>query len=1179
MKLKALSMQGFKSFADKTQIDFMPGITGVVGPNGSGKSNIIEAIRWVMGEQSAKGLRGDKMADVIFGGTKNRAPLNRAEVSIVFDNQDHYLNSEFSEIEIKRTLYRNGESKYQLNGKQVRLKDIQELFMDSGLGHESFSIISQGRVEHIFSAKPEDRRAIIEDVAGVYKYKQNKTQASKKLATVQDNLARVTDIIYELEQRLEPLAQQSAQAMDYQNQKAEYDQLNQTRLQLVLTLGHAQLHELTQNLTEQQQALSEATAQLNAAQTQLAEQKETLQAQRAQQQQQQQALLQATQAVENIAGELKVQKEREHNQAQLVQTTEQTLAERENAEQTLQAGLAHAQAELKQAQQTVVDLAEQIKQLDHVEERDTLATLQENLAKLRADSVDALQALTTAKNHQQYAQQESKRADAQTQRYQERADALAQQAQQAQVQLEQAQDQAKQAKTELAQAQQVLAEQQKQGQQAEQTYQESRKAWYQELQTQQEVQARLQSLQRLNEQYDGYYQGVKNLMRHQSDFPGIQGVVTELITVAPEHQLAIETALGSALQQVVVDQPDTAKQAIRFLSERHLGRVTFLPLSTIKARQLPQDVLQTAQQQVGYLGTAADLVHIEPSQVIVKQHLLNTTLVVDNLDHATQLAKAIRQRARIVTLDGQVINAGGAMTGGASRNQQQGLLSQKNEMAELNTRLTELNQSVADMEAKVAKQQTQLNELTEAFKAKQNEVMQLSQADQDQRAEVELAQQRLAQVEQNQKSLAYDMQAAGIQTETTHQDPQLEVQQAQAAYDEANANLAAAQAKIEELQQRLEASDAQLLDVRLAHQTAENNVEHLQQTVANQQQQLQDNQDAQKQLQQQLTDLKTNQVDVKARLATEYEAKQAERDDLEASGGALTQAVEALTQNIEQIEQAVTNYQDRAQQLQQHVNQTQMKKDQLASQIEQTQVQLSEDYHATYEPQKEASEEQVQTLNGRLKLLKRGLDEIGAVNLNAIAEYEEVKQRYDFLQQQKQDLIDSQDDLTETMSEMDEEVKTRFKTTFDAVNAQFEQIFVKMFGGGQAKLYLSQPDDLLETGIDIKAQPPGKKFQQMSLLSGGEKALTAISLLFAILAVRPVPFVVLDETEAALDEANVDRFANYLHEANQRTQFIVITHRQGTMAACDVLYGVTMQEPGVSTMVSVNLNEAVNERG
>ncbi|MBS0949967.1 chromosome segregation protein SMC [Weissella minor] len=1179
MKLKALSMHGFKSFSDSTQIDFMPGITGIVGPNGSGKSNIIEAIRWVMGEQSAKGLRGDKMADVIFGGTKTRAPLNRAEVGIVFDNRDHYLKSDFDEIEIKRILYRNGDSKYLLNGKQVRLRDIQELFMDSGLGHESFSIISQGRVEYIFSAKPEDRRSIIEDVAGVYKYKQNKTQAGKKLTNVQDNLDRVTDILYELEQRLEPLAKQSAKAKDYQQQKAAYDELDYQRLQNELTLWQQQLSGVLNQMQQAQSKADVQTDQLKQQQQQLEVARQTLAEQRETQQQQQRLLLEISTSVENLAGELKLQAERAHNQAQLVETTKATLDERRKSYTNLMQQIKHAQSEVTQTQVELSTLAEQMATLTREADHQQLKALEGNREALRNDVVDALEQLTTAKNNQRFAQQEDQRADAQANRYRQRQGELAQQLTQAQSDLERAQHVHQSAQSELTQAQTDLTQQQQVGQELEKAYQQQRQAWYDQLQKQQQVQARVQSLQRLNEQYDGYYQGVKNLMKQHTKFPGIKGVVAELIQVDAKYQLAIETALGAALQQVVVDEPATAKQAIQYLSQNHLGRVTFLPLATIKARHLQSDLLASAQATPGYLGTAAELVDLAPEFQLLKQHLLATTVIAENLEQATPMAARLKQRVRIVTLDGQVINAGGSMTGGASRNQQQGLLTQKNELADLSVQLETLNQEVAALEQQVQAKQAALQPLTENFKNQQDTVMHLSEVEQQKQADVQVAKQTVTQLEQAQTALTYDMQVAGVTTGATATQAQVDLKTAQSIYDDATQRLDDMQLELETLRTSLAESDERLLAKQMHQKTVEATFTHMQANVARLNEQASANEQAQQQLTQQLKDLQSNQQDVTARLEAEYANKQAQQQTVEQQVQALEQQIGSAQVELEQLERQMTTGQSQQQSQMQVLNQLTNQKSRLQTQIEQAEVQLSETYDAEFEPQAQVDEADLADLKKRLLLLKRGLDDIGTVNLDAIEEYEQVQERYDFLKKQKQDLLDAHADLTETMSEMDEEVKTRFKTTFDAVNEHFERIFVKMFGGGQAKLYLNQPDDLLRTGIDIKAQPPGKKFQQMSLLSGGEKALTAISLLFAILAVRPVPFVVLDETEAALDEANVDRFANYLQDANEQTQFIVITHRQGTMAACDVLYGVTMQEPGVSTMVSVNLNQSVNERG
>ena len=1181
MKLKTLEISGFKSFADRTKIDFMPGITGVVGPNGSGKSNIIEAIRWVMGEQSAKGLRGDKMSDVIFGGTTKRAPLNRAQVTITFDNTDGYLKSDYSEIQITRILYRNGDSKYQLNGTQVRLKDIHELFMDSGLGRESFSIISQGRVERIFSAKPEDRRKIIEDVAGVYKYKQNKEKAEKELTTVHDNLSRVQDILFELEQRVEPLAEQAAKAKDYQVTKAQYDQLDQSRVVLELTDWYEQQQTVTAAIAQAEQARQAQTKQVDQQVQQVADLKQAEHEHQVQQQAAQERLLALATQREQLLGEQKLQTERLANRSQAMQELTEQVAQQQATITALQQTKAEREDEItqQQAQVATLEATLQTAQTEHPAQQ--VAKLTGEIEALRATVVETMQALTTAKNQQTYLAQEHERHDAQTARLANRYQTL-----QATIdELTQSVDQAAQAADEkaatLTAAQAELKRLQAQGKAQEAESQAKRQAWFDKMEQEQRLSTRLQSLQRLTENYEGYYQGVRNLMKAKANLTGIHGVVAELIDVAPTHQLAVETALGGALQNVIVADEQAAKQAIRYLQTHRLGRVTFLPLTTVKQRTLqPQQVTQ-AQSQVGYIGIAADLVTVAPQYQAILRSLLATTIIVADIDAAVAMAKTLQHRVRLVTLDGQVMNAGGSMTGGANRNQDNGLLAQQAEIASLTEQVATLHTETETLEHNVQQLTQALQTTTAAFNDQQQQVLSASEQAQQAVTAHQVLIERLQQAKREQASLQYEVSVTGDGIENpaevvaknatlvTELTAQQTAQQARlAALIQEQADLQAAVATANTTIAQLQA------DVAVAKNTLLSTEERLADTVERltaEEQQLASLQKQQKALadpQQQTA------ADMAAELAQVTTAKQATEMLL----AELAEKVAELATELAVAEEQLQLTQAEQTTLLHDLNELSGQQGELKTAIHHNEQILVEQYDTSFEFAKLAlANLPLDDIQTQLKLLKQGLADIGQVNLGAITEYDEVKERYDFLMQQRDDLLAAQDNLRETMSEMDEEVQLRFKATYDAVAEHFEKIFVKMFGGGQAALQLTNPADLLTTGVDIMAQPPGKKFQQMSLLSGGEKALTAISLLFAILEVRPVPFVVLDETEAALDEVNVTRFGRYLHDVNDHTQFIVITHRKGTMTSADVLYGVTMQEPGVSTMVSVNLATLAND--
>ncbi|MDR3190950.1 MAG: chromosome segregation protein SMC [Lactobacillaceae bacterium] len=1177
MKLKTLEISGFKSFADRTKIDFMPGITGVVGPNGSGKSNIIESIRWVMGETSAKGLRGDKMADVIFGGTNKRAALNRAEVSITFDNEDHYLNSEFNEIRITRTLYRNGDSKYQINGKTVRLRDIHELFMDSGLGRESFSIISQGRVESIFSAKPEERRSIIEDVAGVFKYKQNKDKAEKELAATMDNLHRVQDILYELEGRVEPLAEQASRAKDYVNTKRDFDQLDQSRIVLELTDFYAEQRDVitqveqAESANEQETAnLSEQTLAINQLKVQRAEletRREGLQSE----------LLNLTQQVERLTGEQKLQAERAANRSTSTREIKSQIDQVNDRLASLQTTATERENDLQTAEAKAAELDAIIAEKQANHPRVQLTANDVELSKVRTELVDAMQALSTAKNAQTFLAKEHQQNEATAERLQARLAILTEQLneRQAKVRIAQTAQSTKQA--DLTTAQKDLAQQQTTGQALQAEHQAKRQAWFATLEKQQQAQTRLESLKRLSNNYDGYFQGVKHLMNAKNQFSGIRGVVAELINVPSDYSLAIETALGGALQQVIVEAEKTAKDAIRYLAQHRLGRVTFLPIATIKARQLQPQQLQAAQAARGFVGVAADLVHTDNDYQTILQNLLGTTLIIDNLDNAVELGKTLQHRVRLVTLDGQVMNAGGSMTGGANRNQGNGLLSQQAEVDELAKSANQIQADAKALETNVHDLEAQLAQITTAYTAQQQVVMQANEAVQQSGADLQLAQGALQQVQRELEGLQFELHQTSDGTDD--QDSQVnqnavaittneqQVSQLQDRMQQLNDRHASLTAEVNDADEALTAVRAELAGLQASQTAAEVRLTDVAEQITAEQERLAG-------LQQQLVNLTADQSMVQSQISLDLTAVQAKLTQAQTDMASVSEALGALNTKIQNAESQLEVAQELQRNALKSLNALSGRQAELRTRIAQDEQALDETYETTYEFAKaEMSDMPLDDIRTQLKLLKLTLADIGTVNLAAIEEYDEVKERFDFLTTQQRDLLDAQNNLRQTMSEMDEEVELRFKTTFDAIAIEFATIFEKMFGGGQAVLELTDPSNLLTTGVDIKAQPPGKKFQQMSLLSGGEKALTAISLLFAILEVRPVPFAVLDETEAALDEANVDRFAHYLHEVNSRTQFIVITHRKGTMTNADVLYGVTMQEPGVSTMVSVNLTD------
>lgn len=1178
MQLLSLTLDGFKSFAQKTTIKFKPGMTGIVGPNGSGKSNIIEAIRWVMGEQSARQLRGDKMADVIFNGSNDRKPLNRALVSITLDNSDHYLASDFTELTITRKLYRNGDSEYLLNGQDVRLKDITNLFMDSGLGRESFSIISQGQIEAIFNGKPEDRRRIIETVAGVAKYKKNKDTAEKRLSATMDNLNRVNDIIAELTTQLEPLANESALAEDYLEQKGQYDLFDRTQTVRLYDQAQKQLISLRQQLKDEQKMVNDYRSQITqstASLNQLKARQNSLQSQRDQLQAQ---ILNHTEMIGKLQNQQSVssvrREQREREKQRLNDQREQLIKQQTG----LKEDLAQLQAQIKTQEEAISEHQTELTAAQKMSSKERVQTMNEKLEQLRGVQVELMQQMTTLQNQQAFLKSNHEQSLSAQKQSNTELETAQGRLNDVQKQLTQVVEELNQHQQKVEAVQKQLQAHQSQQAQLQTKAEKTQRTWYESLGDVHSLQSRIKNYHALQEEYSGYYQGVQAVLKHRQDFAGLDGAVNELIDVPTKYTVAIETVLGSQLQQLVVDQQATAKQIIKYLVRKRAGRVTILPLDTLSHRR-PSTIFNQLENLPGYVGKATDLIGYEAKYEPIAQHLLGNTVLADNLDHATAIARQGRHYVRVVTLDGQLINASGSMTGGANRHQRVGLLSQKQLADQLQGALKQEQEKAAKLEqstAQLQKQQrvtaqevshlqTQLHKATEEFHSSTGQ----------------------RQVLQSQQQ-ALERQVSALKFQASQQSGQFADYQEQV--EENKKQLENAQTKFASNKQQIEEMQGQIKQLQNDESAQSQQLHQMEQWIAVANERLQQLKAREHELQQEQNDLQVNSEHLSSQLKQLTAEINGDHSDSESNETALRQSQQELASAKEQaakIKEELTNLNDQVNEAdEQHnrlrelltavtneQNQLDSQRIRQESRLDSYLNHLSSQYSMSIdEARKQVSDLPDETVKTKLKLLKRGLDDLGEVNTGAIAEYKRVKERYDFLTGQQKDLLASRDQLNDTMSEMDEQVKTKFKETFDKVTVAFDQTFQQIFDGGHAQLVLTDPHDLLTTGIDIMAQPPGKRNQRMSLLSGGEKALTAITLLFAILKVRPVPFAILDEPEAALDDVNVQRFANYLGNfGNQGPQFLVITHRKGTMMNANVLYGVTMQESGVSRMVSVDV--------
>ena len=1181
MPLKSLTINGFKSFADKTKIDFTSGITGIVGPNGSGKSNITEAIRWVMGEQSARSLRGDKMVDVIFAGSDARPQMNRAEVTLEFDNSSHELKSSQENVTIKRKLFRNGDSEFSINNKHCRLKDINEIFMDSGMGKQSFSIISQGRVEEIFNSKPVERRSIIEESAGVALFKQKKQQAENKLQDTTDNLHRVSDIVSELASRVEPLKKQASIAHDYQEQKGKYDALYQQILALEVKDLADQKAEVQSELDQVKTSLKNIDDQVKKSNLQVNTNRDSINQIAQKIDNKQNDLVVKTRALEQLNGQIAVSDERNGFNASNKNSISEQVSRLSVDKRNKQEQLKSATEKLSEYQASMDEYTKQLNSLKQLQDK-TPEELNKAITDARDNYVNALQQQVSNSNEQKFSNKQLTRIASQSADQEKRLAEVVRYLNNSNVKITQVREQIKKLVNDNEDLVNKNSKIEHSIEKITEEGQSENQVYLKLLEKMQETKARKNVLENMEHEHAGFYDGAKNVLNHADQIGGIVGAIAELIEVPEKYQVAIETIASTQLQSIVTSDEDSAKKGINFLRQSRGGRATFLPINIIKARNIYSTDLEKAQRVNGFVGVASDLIHYKNDVENVVKNILGNILVATDINAATQVSAAVGRKYRVVTVDGNVVNAGGSLTGGQQRKSNNSLLSRKDELEKLTTKF---NQQEADIDQKQSNVQRLREQLVEL------------------RKENESISDELKTYTDNKNQLENQL--------SSHKNEQKHLQEQQEALQYNQKRTQNERAEIEkELQNQVEAS-----------KTLKQSITDLQEDIQNKQKVLNDFDSELEKTNEQVQEIQTKLVVVKSNFknesdqvkrlrdeVTENESQSnnlqnrlhqlnSEREELDTSNSAIKEQVsdleneiKTIKENLQSLQEQRTQKDEESEKLNQEAQRNfdlqksasdqnenlAIKMTKLSNDINGRLDILSEQYQITYEAAiAEITEDNIDTvqLKHDAHLLKMGIQELGNVNLSAIDDYDAVKDRYEFLTSQQDDLVKARKQLLDTMSEMDHEVVTRFKKTFDEVAAAFEVIFPEMFAGGRAKLVLTEPDNLLETGIEIIAQPPGKKFQRLSLLSGGEKALTAITLLFAIIKVNPVPFCILDEVEASLDDANVYRFANYLNRYDDNTEFIVITHRKGTMMNVNRLYGVTMEESGVSRILSVAVKE------
>ncbi|QYR19805.1 chromosome segregation protein SMC [Paenibacillus sp. sptzw28] len=1185
MFLKRIELAGFKSFADKTELEFVRGITAVVGPNGSGKSNISDSIRWVLGEQSAKSLRGGKMEDIIFAGSDARKAVNFGEVSLTLDNSDNALPLEYNEVTVTRRVHRSGDSEYMINKQPCRLKDITELFMDTGIGKEAYSIIGQGRIEEILSTRSEDRRGIFEEASGIVKYKSRKREAQKKLDDTEQNLLRIHDLVSELEDQVEPLRKQSEKAKNFKQLK---EQLKTSEISMYVhnietvhtswSDSNLRMAKLQEEKLALSTVVSKHDALLEKDRVKLRELEEALDRLH-------EAMLQYSEDYEKCEGYGEVLKERKRNLEQNRTQLEASIS----AQNERIASLTKEEAEFRgKAAALEMELGNLREKLAS-EEAQLLGTAASASGdaeeSLKSELLEVLSSMAQLRNEIRYAVQQEEALQRRIERLGDEHAKWREQHGKLSARRTELQERLEATLSEITAVRNRYISEGEQLQSGHKLLEEAQSAarkWEQKLEA---LRSRRDTMKEMQDDLDGFMQGVREVLkasrRTTGGLEGVHGAVAELVRVPEKVELAIETALGGALQHVVMNDEKSARAAIAFLKQRQLGRATFLPLDVIRGRSVPEQERRSIAGIDGFVGIAAELVSCDPKYASIVENLLGNVLISETLEQANRIAAKCQYRFRVVTLEGDVVNAGGSMTGGSLQKKGANLLGRQRQIEQLDLEIKSTDEQLVKLRDKISdlrKEQSIHNQNVDDLRAQGeqrrieeqhlraelqqldnesrhlDEQRQLFEADNDgHKNELEQIAKSAAEAERRLAELT--LEEAKIQEAIRYAEERRKAgESAKEQLQDQLTDLKIAVAKTDQEKQSFEDQSAR---VRAEIGRAKHELSGLRDLFARQEEEAAHQAEESVRQIEQLNQLRLQ----KESCAEQTDIKRSQRAD--------------MLRELEHGESETKEQRAKLRAVEDELRQTEIAANRLDVELDNLLRKLSEEYELSFELAKERYPvpEDVLATQNEVRDLKRKISALGEVNLGAIEEYERVKERYTFLSEQKNDLIEAKTTLYQVIREMDDEMSKRFRTTFEAIRGHFVHVFAKLFGGGRADLIMVEPDRVLDSGIDIVAQPPGKKLQNLQLLSGGERALTAIALLFAILQVKPVPFCVLDEVEAALDEANVARFAQYLREFSELTQFIVVTHRKGTMEEADVLYGVTMEEGGVSKLVSVRLED------
>ncbi len=1178
MYLKSIEIHGFKSFANKIKFDFHNGITGIVGPNGSGKSNVADAVRWVLGEQRIKQLRGGSMQDVIFSGTELRKPLGYAYVAITLDNSDHALSIDYDEVTVSRRLYRSGESEYMMNGNKCKLKDINELFMDTGIGKEGYSIIGQGQIDQILSSKPEDRRNLFDEAAGIVKYKARKETAIKKLEEEKINLTRLNDILSELEKQVGPLEKQSEVAKEYLKYKERLKTLDVNMFLVENKSQKQQLEEASKNLDIASQALDEtreAYARTKEEYESIQSRIETIDKEieetlaritdssvKREKLEGQIGILneKINSATENAAHFLKREKDEREKLDIRNAEKDKYLKEKEQIDKEAESLLSDRSAARKELDKTLARIETVNNEIEDckskiVENLGTAANIKSKLSSLDAkeEQVRIRKAELTGKLVS--ARSNEARQEETLKKLREEFDSIT-------AQISEMNTRLKNADKEIVSIKENMSLKDTDLRKKNELYQKEK--------------SRLEALANITERYEGYGGSVKKVMERKDDTKGIIGVVADIIKTQQKYETAIEVALGGNIQNVVTDNEETAKKMIGYLKQTRAGRVTFLPLTSLD--NPPELKAKEALNEPGVLGMADELVDTDPKYRMVAKAMLGRIVAVDTVDNALKIARKYNHTIRMVTLEGELLVPGGAISGGAFKNNSN-LLGRRREMEELEENIKKYKSDIESIENEISELRQKRNELRTTAEELRTELQGRFIAQNTARINVENEERR----QQEQKGSYTDLKIESDEIEENLREIASEREQAQQQLEDSQKLEADCNEKVEVLQGELKGLheieetegdkvskwDLQYERIKQKQLFANSNIQRVDEDIRTEEEALLEITDTirknNEQLEQNKKDIEEIRltieasIDVQSESSKDLEQKRQTKNGLTVSQKEFFNKTEELNKQMSDLDKEVMRLSGRKEKYQESIE----------SQINY----MWNEYEITLTDAASMRDEEmtdIPAMRKEIGSLKDSIRKLGDVNVNAIEDYKNLMDRYTFMKAQHDDLVEAEIQLKEIIKDLDENMRKQFIEQFHLINTEFDKVFKEMFGGGKGTLELAEDEDVLEAGIRINAQPPGKKLVNMMQMSGGEKALTAIALLFAIQNLKPSPFCLLDEIEAALDENNVVRFARYLHKL-KNTQFIVITHRRGTMESADRLYGITMQEKGVSTLVSVNL--------